>query len=336
MMIRTPEQVLREYTPVCRPLWRSMAGWAAKARLDGESWPAWCLMPETGWSALRNEHWGDNLPGLQSTAALAELGTWRLTKGVYRLADGFAQELLRTDLGDRVPTAALQRMPEWCMYLDLQGLTAVPNLGGAWVRVTIDYSGEMSLLGIANYDTEHKPYALVPFRFELSKYGTLSELVAGNVARTREIAEAIMDGLEAAGREGADRAAEYAHMAADEPRVREFAETVLKFMLYLGSDAPDVSDREAPETKPALPMLQRHGKRELYVAASKVRTWDVGGELAESLRGVQEARSGRTVARHIRRAHWHGYWTGPRSGQREFVYRWLAPTVVGVEEKDCG
>ncbi|MDR1660399.1 MAG: hypothetical protein LBR94_08720, partial [Desulfovibrio sp.] len=44
---------------------------------------------------------------------------------------------------------------------------------------------------------------------------------------------------------------------------------------------------------------------------------------------------------HIRRAHWHGYWTGPRKPRpdipeerqwRRFSYRWLHPMLVGGDD----
>lgn len=42
--------------------------------------------------------------------------------------------------------------------------------------------------------------------------------------------------------------------------------------------------------------------------------------------------TGRTVAPHIRRAHWHGFWTGPRKGpqavNQKFVLKWLPPIFV--------
>jgi len=38
---------------------------------------------------------------------------------------------------------------------------------------------------------------------------------------------------------------------------------------------------------------------------------------------------------HVRRAHWHGYWTGPRDGEQKFVLKWLSPVLVGGgEEKE--
>ena len=53
--------------------------------------------------------------------------------------------------------------------------------------------------------------------------------------------------------------------------------------------------------------------------------------------------NGEQVAKrpHIRRAHWHGYWAGPRKPkldmpedqqQRRFFYHWLHPMIVGGKE----
>jgi hypothetical protein len=37
------------------------------------------------------------------------------------------------------------------------------------------------------------------------------------------------------------------------------------------------------------------------------------------------------VRSHIRRAHWHGYWTGPKKEpeKRKFKLLWLHPILVG-------
>lgn len=37
---------------------------------------------------------------------------------------------------------------------------------------------------------------------------------------------------------------------------------------------------------------------------------------------------------HIRRAHWHHFWTGPRDGERALVVRWLPPIPVNADEQD--
>ncbi|MFM2415427.1 MAG: hypothetical protein RL385_150 [Pseudomonadota bacterium] len=36
-------------------------------------------------------------------------------------------------------------------------------------------------------------------------------------------------------------------------------------------------------------------------------------------------------APHLRRAHWHRFWTGPRDGERAIRLRWLSPILVGAD-----
>lgn len=66
-------------------------------------------------------------------------------------------------------------------------------------------------------------------------------------------------------------------------------------------------------------------------------TWhDVGYRIGSELRSYRRSSSersehmGGTVRPHMRRAHWHHYWTGPRNGERKLVLKWLPPTMVGV------
>lgn len=50
--------------------------------------------------------------------------------------------------------------------------------------------------------------------------------------------------------------------------------------------------------------------------------------------GADEA--GRSVTPHLRRPHWHSYWTGPRTHpeNRQLVLRYIAPVLVGVKDLD--
>ena len=38
---------------------------------------------------------------------------------------------------------------------------------------------------------------------------------------------------------------------------------------------------------------------------------------------------------HIRRAHWHRFWTGPRDGERTPRVKWLPPIPVNVDDLDA-
>lgn len=79
---------------------------------------------------------------------------------------------------------------------------------------------------------------------------------------------------------------------------------------------------------------KRQSKRRISTA-----TWhEVGFRLGASIRAhkryvSQSVRNDvqRQVRPHMRRAHWHHYWTGPKSGPRKLVLKWIAPTLVGVD-----
>jgi hypothetical protein len=60
------------------------------------------------------------------------------------------------------------------------------------------------------------------------------------------------------------------------------------------------------------------------------------GASAQGKDTSEEAGRGPGVRPHIRRAHWHHYWIGPRAApaeERELVVRWLPPILVNVEEE---
>ena len=45
-------------------------------------------------------------------------------------------------------------------------------------------------------------------------------------------------------------------------------------------------------------------------------------------KGQDGGKTGRHVAPHVRRGHWHGYWTGPRENPTGLEIKWVAPTIV--------
>ncbi len=40
---------------------------------------------------------------------------------------------------------------------------------------------------------------------------------------------------------------------------------------------------------------------------------------------------GRTMRPHVRRAHWHTFLTGPRSGEQTPILKWLPPIPINVD-----
>src|SRR5690606_9772648 len=50
---------------------------------------------------------------------LSALGSWRMTKGIYRIDPAVAEALARTPMAGKIPTEVLQRQPEWCVYVEM-------------------------------------------------------------------------------------------------------------------------------------------------------------------------------------------------------------------------
>ena len=106
---------------------------------------------------------------------------------------------------------------------------------------------------------------------------------------------------------------------------------ILSLILYLCSDEPEVDDSRQPGEgvhKPGL-IKTRNGFK--LFPPDRPRIWTVGAETGVKLREFSRSSSaeGHTVRPHIRRPHWHGYWTGPKQGERRFSYRWIPAILVG-------
>lgn len=109
---------------------------------------------------------------------------------------------------------------------------------------------------------------------------------------------------------------------------RQFA-IATALTLYVCSEEPDITDVEPPEelalsrkSKTSYPTVKNLGLR-IGSALRKHRAETTGGDTAPT---------GRTVLPHLRKAHWHRFWTGPRDGDRKLIVKWIPPTTVNVDK----
>lgn len=104
-------------------------------------------------------------------------------------------------------------------------------------------------------------------------------------------------------------------------------EHILGSLLYISSKEADVRTVYVP---------QKNQTRKSRQTDCTVH--DVGFRIAPQLAEVrrvyeherQDGETGRHVAPHVRRGHWHGYWTGPRENPTGLEIKWIAPTVVNA------
>ena len=291
-----------------------------KAEMGG--WPDWRFVPVAAAYAIVSATHPASLPlHVGDIGELHTLAAWRLTQGVYQFAPEVFEALRETDMPGPIPTEVLLRLPQWGVYLDFE--ERVDRFAGAFAALESDAnnkSRELRLLLDAGED-------LMPITLILAPDASIEDAL--------ELT--LRSGLEKWARHFEEPPAPDGEIKELVTEYQKFAPVVrlcLSLLLYLCVDAPDVSGREEPDSKPGkpTPTKTRHGVR--FFPPDQPRVWRVGEAAAVALRrDVVASRtdsSGRTVRPHIRRAHWHGYWSGT-TDQRRFSIRWQPPLVIKGE-----
>jgi hypothetical protein len=268
----------------------------------------------SGWYAIASS--GSRTPSFdaaQAVASVAAIETWRYSQGIYRFDKTLFDALIRSDIKGEIPSDVLFRLPEWCLYVETPEQSfGSTKLEGFWVHLEWDVNREAAELRFL-FNAEEE---LVPAILHIGPW-TVEDGVQRvfDAAMTNAQAAVIYD---------------------EQPPAKAIAEILgpmLSLVLYLCSEEPEIDDLREPGVSPsyAVPTKTKKGLR--FFPPSTPRVWVVGSDIGEKLRdsrktaGTDEPHN--SPAPHIRRAHWHGYWTGPKTGERRFVYRWIPPLVVG-------
>lgn len=296
--------------------WRLADEFRASRGADLPKWPAWCFMPMAGWFAIASD--GADMSQIttdhaSATSHLAALGAWRVSQGIYQFDPDVEQSLVDTTLTGEIPTDVLYRLPEWCLYIETPGQQWMDiDLHGFWVHLEWDANTERSELRFLL----NTPDQLIPQILHMGPW-TVTEAVDRAMGEARKQAES--------------RNVELLRVD-DAPMILAGdLQPLLARVMYLCSDEPDIVDRDQPGYLPGRPKPKKTKKGWRLFPPAKPRVWSVGDSVGDTLRSVSAdaGDSDRKSPRpHLRRAHWHGYWTGPRDGDQKFRCKWLPPTVI--------
>ena len=295
--------------------------------LNLPEWPNWCFLPMAAWYAIVSEQHKLEQLGLDQVgdvSILAALATWRYSQGIYQINGDMLEALSGSIIFGDLPADVFQRLPEWCIYVDTPGLTwANFEISGFWAHLEWDANDGHQELRLLINPVDGSP---LPVPVHIGKW-TVSEAVNKYIAEAKKQASIHNFPLI-----GVD----------NEENIRILTEQVSKLvsiLLYICSDAPDINDVREPGKSATRPSPTKTKKGLRLFPATHPRIWSVGENVGEKLRvyrlagGNNQQKSKRA---HLRRGHWHGYWTGPRSGDQKFVYRWIHPLIAGggqVEEE---
>lgn len=301
--------------------WRQADAFRADRGRDGlPDWPDWCYLPMAGWYAIVSGGGESRVPlhMIGDVGRLAALGTWRATQGIYRFDPTLYEAIVSTPVTNDLPHEVLYRLPEWGVYIETPNMTANGSpMHGFFAHLEWDAGNgrpELRLL----LDTDA---ALLPIPIHLGPW-SLDE----SLARMTDVASlhSMSMGLGPSPADTVDQ-------------LRPWVEPLISLLLYLCSQNAEIGDGSRVPKKPE-PKRTKRGWR--MFPADRPTTWDVGVRIGSALRRAYRARaSGESGTHagplpHVRRAHWHGFWRGPRKdpAARAFELRWLPPIPVNVTD----
>lgn len=126
------------------------------------------------------------------------------------------------------------------------------------------------------------------------------------------------------------------HKSTRKENIHLFQVLVMQVLTYLASAKPDIL--ENAETKQTYRKPVGIPKNKY----SEIRKWDVGIRIGSAVRTVKSKQSATNGATglggkkrpHIRKAHWHYYWFGPKDGHRVKRPIWLTEISVNIDGTD--
>lgn len=240
---------------------------------------------------------------------------WSKSKEIFDFDKDFTKELTRTPIAE-IPIDKLRELPynTFCCqhgnsYIIVHrshdlNINEKPNV----------LEGEFIYLFIRKEGQEKIDFIHLPLRDEFKSVETLRKHYAEKVKNTKEeVDKAIDDALE-----------------------------YINVLMYLVSDKGDIAENPKQKTITRRTGVIKNNFRE-------VRKWDVGyrfGSVFRKQKANEENKTETNISRtgistglgvkkraHIRRGHWHSFWTGKRDGEeRKQIIKWISPIAINFEK----
>jgi hypothetical protein len=317
-----PKQVLSEISKKWPNAWQIIKGFRSDKGKKLPDWPDWCYMPIAAGIAIATQSDSNKLSQAMlderlSPAVIAAAAAWRISQGVYRFDADLYNALINQPMDGDLPCETLKRLPEWCVYIETKSATFYGSpVAGFWAHLEHDINdGRMELRLVLIYEDGRN----FPLPVHLGNW-------------------TIDEGLRRAQKESSKQVG--IHLQGYELPLIDLSLNItplVQLVLYLCADNIDMPMRPAhPNTR-----VRLSGQADIV---RDVRFWTVGERIGAAIRKHRNLSqqtpdsthgSHASPRPHVRRAHWHHFWTGPKAGEQKLILRWLPPIPVGCgDEQD--
>ena len=291
---------------------------------------------------------------------------WRCTKGIYSVHPEILGAIKNTPTEKSLPIESLMYLPEWSLYLPLPLQMNGGDVGGVFVFHNFNSADLVEQTvdeALANESDGELATGMRKLMDRLVDVGLswsldLKFLVIDTEGRPIFITEIPLlpfsgdefffnHGLDVhldAAREWDWKGAyncfvimPYDAMNRQRQIIKDDLYFIISVLLYIVSITSVEPDGNDGQPKFPEPTITKRGPR--FFPPDEPKVWEVsyriGAEIAMAKSGnySSEGGAGHTVRPHIRRAHWHRFWTGSRSEpeNRKLVVHWLPPMVVASD-----
>lgn len=250
---------------------------------------------------------------------LAAAATWNKEKVINDFDATVYEEVTRTPVTGVLPGQLLMHPRHWAEYIatpSMKGIDGSRIFGAFVFLLRENATGQIRWTFVLDTDAETFSYGALP-------------LGPWSLAQVLE---------QVAKRQGLLETDEVAKkLTAFRQKV---VEPLMSLYLYLCSKSPDLIGEGVDNFERPRPVKTKRGPR--YFGPEQPRTWQVGVRIGAAIRKARlqpkldttaDAGSHASPRGHVRCAHWHHYWVGPRnSSDRKAELRWIHPTLVNVED----
>lgn len=254
-------------------------------------------------------HLINNLPC--PTGEIVSLGTWLLTKNIYRFENEVAKELAKNEFEGKLPSFLIN-ISELCIYVQTDNFDL--NLEESKVHGVIFTVTELCFKRV-----------LVSTVF-LESGEARSLILLLNESHTIEQC------LNAFIKEFQDSRATFNQDELND--YQSLQKKIINILLWFSLTEPDYSPLLPDNHKEKNGLQSNKGNLRLY-EAKKYKPYIVGSAMADKINKLNAkplilnniSKSNMRKA-HLRRAHYHLYWLGPKGSYDQYEFKWIPVTMI--------
>lgn len=258
---------------------------------------------------------------------MAALAPWRLYKQIFEFAYE-TEELLLSQRDDcKIPIETLQNLPYPCIYIRTR---TINGLDGFFVHIEHDTKDGRKELRLTLVGDNGEYY---PIMIHLVPNGTLLDGIKSAKAESARVSKTLGDVIARRFEKEGERLEDLMVLAAP----------LVQLVLYICAQNKEVELDPDQEKIYRAPKEKKHIKDKY----SEIRMFNCGEEIAQQIRrsyrqgqvnytylkDAGDSGSGTPKRPHVRRGHWHHYWTG-KADDKKIILKWQPPTFIHGDEAE--